>query len=314
VQAAMGRADEALTMPLLYSRRLPHASSQGAAVKVAISSYSFFRFGQGVEATRPSFLDMLDRCVDLGVDGIELLGDHFDTTDTTKLGPIKLAAVERGIAICTVSALHNFVKPDLAERKHEIDVVKTWIDVAAFFGAPVVRVWGGRWRTIPNFEDFMRRGGDEPALAGYTDDDAFAWSIDAFKQVVPYAEQRGIVLGLENHWGLTGTAQGTMRILDSLGSPWLRLILDTGNFLPNADVAGELTLLAPRAIMVHAKTYLGGGLNYESRTDLVQALVALRNVGYRGYLSLEFEGKAHPDAGIPAGVAELRKAIAAAGT
>ena len=50
-------------------------------MKLAISSYSFYRFGQGVEESRPSFEAMLDRCVDLGVDGIELLGDHFKPED-----------------------------------------------------------------------------------------------------------------------------------------------------------------------------------------------------------------------------------------
>lgn len=283
-------------------------------MKLAISSYSFYRFGQGVEPSRPSFPEMIERCAGYGVDGIELLGDHFSREDLEpeQLGPVKRLALRKGIQICAVSALHNFVNPDVDQRREQIAIVERWIDVAAYLGAPVVRVWGGRWRTITSFEEYMAKGGHEPNLPGYTDDDAFAWSIESFHPCVEYAGRHGVTLGLENHWGLTGTAEGTLRIMNAVNSPWLKIILDTGNFLPDADVAAELRMLAPHAVMVHAKTYLGGGLNYESRTDLAQSLVALRDAGYRGYLSLEFEGKAHPDEGIPAGLEELRRAMASA--
>ncbi len=33
------------------------------------------------------------------------------------------------------------------------------------------------------------------------------------------------------------------------------------------------------------------------------------NAGYRGYVSIEFEGKAHPNEGIPASVAMLRETL-----
>jgi len=278
-------------------------------MKLAISSYSFHRFGQGPETERPSIGQMLDRCVSYDVDGIELLGVHFSSTGTAELGEIKRAALQRGLQVCAVSAHHNFVTPDVEKRSAAIDTVRRWVDVAAFLGAPVVRVFGGRWQTTRDFAEFMAAGGSEPALSGFTDEDAFAWSIEAFRTAAAYAGDRGVTLGLENHWGLTGTAEGTLRIMHGVDSPWLRLILDTGNFLPGADIPAELGRLAPDAVMVHAKTYLGEGLMYTARTDMTEAVRTLRAVGYRGYLSLEFEGKAHPDQGIPAGLAELRKAL-----
>ena len=46
-------------------------------------------------------------------------------------------------------------------------------------------------------------------------------------------EKCGVVLGLENHWGLGLTSKGVMRIVNAIDSPWLSVTLDTGNFFDN---------------------------------------------------------------------------------
>ena len=49
----------------------------------------------------------------------------------------------------------------------------------------------------------MANKGIEPVLPGYTEDDGFKWCIDSIQDCLPHAEQAGVVLALENHWGLT---------------------------------------------------------------------------------------------------------------
>ena len=171
----------------------------------------------------------------------------------------------------------------------------------------MVRVFGGRWGTIPKFDDYMAAKGKEPPLEGHTDEEALGWVIDSFKMCTYYAEQHGVVLGLENHWGFTGDAEGTRRIIEGVGSPWLRAILDTGNFL--SDVEAQRAALAPYAIMVHATTYVGGGIYYTLDIDYREVRDLLESVGFRGYISLEFEGKAHPHEGIPQSLSMLREAF-----
>jgi sugar phosphate isomerase/epimerase len=72
--------------------------------------------------------------------------------------------------------------------------------------------------------------------------------------------------------------------------------------------------LLPHLALVHAKTYAGGGFMLDIALDYGRIVEMLRGAGYRGWLSIEFEGKAHPNEGIPAGVAELREAIAGTGS
>jgi len=281
-------------------------------MKLAISSYSFHRFGRGPEGKeRPSFPAMIEACARWGVDGIELLGLHFDSTARQDLGALKQHALQCGVDLVAVSAHHNFVNPDPEKRRQEIDQLCRWVDVAHELGAPAVRAFGGRWATCSDFTQFMAADGVEPPLAGYTDDDGYAWSAEAFKIASYCAGRGGVTLLLENHWGFTGTAAGVLRILRETGSPWLKVVLDTGNFNFCPDPYAEMAALAPHALMVHAKTYVGGGIFYTADLEYPRIVRLLREAGFRGYLSLEFEGNAHPDQGIPESLARLREALAA---
>jgi L-ribulose-5-phosphate 3-epimerase len=174
-----------------------------------------------------------------------------------------------------------------------------------------VRAFGGRWATRPNFGEFMAAAGIEPPLEGYTEADGYAWTAEAFKIASYYAGRRGVTLLLENHWGFTGNAAGVLRILQDVASPWLKVVLDIGNFNFCADPYDEMTALAPYALMVHAKTYRGGGLYYTAELDYPRIARLLKQADFRGYVSLEFEGQAHPDEGIPDGLRLLREAFAA---
>jgi sugar phosphate isomerase/epimerase len=280
-------------------------------MKSAISSYSFHRFGKGPEgASKPGFPAMIEACARLGVDGIELLGLHFDSTDREELYKLKQFAFRQGVAIIAISAHHNFVTPDPAKRQEEIEKLCRWVEVAYELGAPAVRAFGGRWATRPNFSEFMAAEGVEPPLEGYTDDDGYAWSVEAFQTASDYAGRRGVTLALENHWGFTGTAAGVLRILRETASPWLQVVLDTGNFNFCADPYAEMAALEDHTVMVHAKTYAGGGLYYTAELDYRRIAALLDQAGFNGYVSLEFEGAAHPDQGIPEGLALLRSAFA----
>jgi sugar phosphate isomerase/epimerase len=98
-----------------------------------------------------------------------------------------------------------------------------------------------------------------------------------------------------------------MRIIEAINSPWLQATLDTGNFLE--DPYDRLEQMAPRAILVQAKTYYGGGLWYALDLDYDRIAAMLKKHNYRGYVSLEFEGREDPLTGIPKSLALLRKAF-----
>jgi sugar phosphate isomerase/epimerase len=153
----------------------------------------------------------------------------------------------------------------------------------------------------------MANKGIEPILQGYTDDDGFKWVIDAIEQCIPTAEKCGVVLGLENHWGLGRTAEGVLRIVDAVDSPWLQVTSDTGNFLENQYK--QLELLAPKTFLVQAKTYFGEGKWYTLDIDYNRVAEIFRKINYRGYVSIEFEGKADPMIAVPQSLEMVRNAF-----
>ncbi len=282
-------------------------------IKIAISSYSFHRFGGGPEGNdSPTIEQMIDRCADMGVDGIELLWEHLtlhDKNTPQALHGLHQYAALRGITPVTVAASHNPVQTTPEGRAAELDKLKAGVDAAAALGAPFVRALGGRWHTISDFMEMWDNRGEEPAAEGYSLDESYEWAIDALKQGAEYAGSMGVTLVLENHWGLTGTAEGTARIHDGVDSPWLKYVLDTGNFFHLPDPYAEMEAFFPDLAILHAKVYLGGGMLVSPDIDYAKVANLLRDRNYNGYVSIEFEGRAHPNEGIPDGVLIIRTAF-----
>ena len=100
-------------------------------------------------------------------------------------------------------------------------------------------------------------------------------------------------------------------IVDAIKSPWLQVTADTGNFLE--DPYDRLELLAPKTILLQAKTYYGGGLWYQLDLDYDRIAKIFHKHNYRGFVSLEFEGKEDPKIAVPKSLALLRKAFSRGG-
>jgi sugar phosphate isomerase/epimerase len=291
----VGRADETDQPDTAPRRRQP----------IAVSTYSFWRFKE--DSKLP-----IEQCIDLaaqwGFDAVEILHVQMQREDNAYLQQLKRRALLNGLDLCGMSTHQGFVSPDEDERQRNIDHTLHCIELAYALGIPTIRVNTGRWRTIQSFDELMANRGIEPTPPGRTDDEAFAWVIDSLEKCLKKAEQCGVVLALENHWGLSRTVEALLRIIEAIDSPWLQGLLDTGNFLENPYPA--LEKLAPHTCFVQAKTYYGGGLWYTLELDYTKIVDILRKHNYRGYVSLEFEGEEDYRTAIPKSLKMLRDAFA----
>ncbi|KLU05948.1 hypothetical protein RISK_001799 [Rhodopirellula islandica] len=271
---------------------------------IAVSTYSYWRYR---DDSKLSIEECVDLAADAGFDAVEVL--HVQMTDESNgtLQRIKQRAFRRGLSLCGMSTHQSFVSPDPAERQKNIDHTIHCIELAYAMGIPTIRVNTGRWGTSGSFDELMANKGIEPTLEGHTDEEGFGWVREGFEKCLPVAEKCGVVMGLENHWGLGRTAAGVLRVIGEVDSPWLRATLDTGNFLE--DQYQQYKQLAPEAVFVQAKTYLGGGTWYTLDIDYNRVAEILRSVDYRGYVSLEFEGSEAHETAIPKSLAMLRKAF-----
>ena len=269
---------------------------------IAVSTYSFWRFRDDSKLT---IEDCIDKAASMGFDAVEILHRQMEQDSGAYLQQLKRRAFLNGVSLCGFSTHQGFVSPKPEERKKNIEHTIRCIEIAYELGIPTMRVNTGRWGTTKSFDDLMAAKGIEPNLEGYSDDDGFKWCIDSFQEILPTAEKCGVVLGLENHWGLGRTAAGVLRIVDAIQSPWLQVTLDTGNFFEN--LYEQLEQLAPKTVYVQAKTYFGGGTWYTLDIDYARVAKILAAANYRGYISLEFEGKADYNSAIPESLAILRK-------
>lgn len=275
--------------------------------RIGVSTYSFWQFKnrdlRDIETN-------IDLAADMGFDGVEILHRQMEKESNDYLQRIKRRAFLQGLDLMGFSTHQTFLTPDEAERQRNVEHTIKCIELAYAMGIPTMRVNTGTWRTSKNFDELMKNRGIEPPIKGYNDEDGFKWVLDGFGKCLKAAEKCGVTMGLENHWGLGRTPEGVIRIVEAIKSPWLQITMDTGNFFE--DPYDKLAMLAPQTALCQAKTYYGGGLWYSLDLDYGRIAALIRKHKYKGYISLEFEGKEDPRTAVPKSLALLRKAFAQA--
>lgn len=250
-------------------------------MKIGCSSWSYHKvMGEGKLDQR----GWLKKCAEeLEIDGVELLDVHFPCTDENYLKEVKKETIALGLTISCASASNHFTHP---ETEEEVKKVKKWVDIASYLGAPILRIFAGAAREL-----------EEPGIREQV--------INCLKECASYAENKGIVLGLENHGGFS--ADEVLRMLKDVDSAWLKLTLDTGNFPACPYTSIEKTVR--EAAIVHAKFYEFDERGKEKRLDYERIISILRDAHFRGYLSIEYEGPGDELIDVPRAVNELRRLL-----
>jgi sugar phosphate isomerase/epimerase len=301
------------TASTLFAAERTHPSSGAGPtpkIKLGISTYSYWHFRR----PKVSIETVIDKAAHLGVGGVDVLhrqmnGDEkgpLDAAYRAYCSRLKRLAFVNGVDLICLSTHQTFVSPKPEEIQVNVEHTKKCIEIAYQLGAPSIRINTGRWNTV-NFDTLMANRGIEPVLPGHTEEEGFKWCLDGLQRCLAKAEECGVLLALENHWGLARTPEGLLRIVNTINSPWLGVLMDTGNFLE--DPYEKLKQIAPKTIFVQAKTYFGGGEWYTLDLDYTRVAGILSAVNYRGYVSLEFEGKEDADVAVPKSLDLLRKAF-----
>jgi sugar phosphate isomerase/epimerase len=231
-------------------------------VKVGCCAYTYRHYLDGGGMTLEDFIR---ECYAMGLDGVDLTEYFFPTTEAAYLKKLKRLALDYGLDISGAAIGGAFAVPD-AQRAEHVAFAKEWVDIAVMLGAPCLRVFAG------------------PVPEGATEDEAMAWCIDGLKQVAPYGEEKGVVIALENHGGITSTAEQVKQLVEGVGSDWLGITLDVGNY--RTDPYREIAETVPYTVTVHAKNQIGG--EPPQMIDYPRVVEILRDGGFKGYLSIEF--------------------------
>jgi sugar phosphate isomerase/epimerase len=296
--------EAAALAPIVARAQVSAQPAKPRKIRLAVSTYSYWHF----RTDKYPIERVIENAAELGFEGVEVLHRQMADETVPYLNKLKQLAFKNGLGLPMLSIHQDFVHPDAAERGKDIAHTERCLGLAAQMGIPAIRLNSGRWNTIPSFDDLMKVKGDEPPIKGFTNDHAIEWVVGSIRALLPKAEQMGVVMALENHWGLTTDVDMLIRIWKEVNSPWLVINADTGNF-PGDPYEG-IAKLAPHASIVQAKTYYGGGEWYTLQLDYKRIAKILRDAGFKGWVSLEMEGKEDPATAVPKSLAVLREAFA----
>jgi sugar phosphate isomerase/epimerase len=224
-------------------------------------------------------LAWIRECAALELDGVELLGFHFPATERDYLVKLKKACADQYLTIAMVSAGGHLTVADDGKREAEVADIGKWVKVGAFMGAPCVRFFCGSGAEL-------EAGG--PAL--------YKKVLKAVRKIARMGERHGIVMAMENHGGTT--AEQLLRLHEDVKSEFFKFTLDTGNFPPTSQVGPRtyesIEQCAPNAAIVHAKFFNVAPDGQDCDFDWGRIRSVLEKAGFRGFLSVEYEG-ADPD-------------------
>jgi sugar phosphate isomerase/epimerase len=215
--------------------------------------------------------DFIDDCAKLGLEGTELTSYYFPKPlESDYLLHLRAKCFKLGLAVSGTAMGNDFCHSPGPQRTQQIQAAKDWIDAAGILGAPVIRIFSGS----------VKRD--------QTEAQAHRLAVEAIEECCEYSGKKGIFLALENHGGLTERPAGLLKLVRDVKSPWFGVNLDSGNFR-GEDVYGDLAQIAPYAINVQIKVVISAAGRKREPSDFKRLAKMMRDVGYRGYIVLEYE-------------------------
>ena len=165
---------------------------------------------------------------------------------------IGVAFARHGVGIEVLGCYINPIHPDLVTRKKLLAYFKDHLRFARDFGCGIVALESGSVNT-----DYS----PHPANHGEA---AFQEMLASISELVAEAERFGVCVGFEAvHCHTVSTAQKMRRVLDNIGSKYLRVVFDAANLLSPESfreqariVSDSLDLLGDHIAVVHAKDFI----------------------------------------------------------
>ena len=268
----------------VFGNNSPETGSKPKNMHISLAAYSM---RAALQDGSMDLFGFIDWCAEMDLAGTELTSYYFTGTNKKYLHKLKHHAFKKGVTISGTAVRNNFCLPPGPEKQKEIDHVRKWIDYSVEFFAPHIRIFAG---SIPKDVDKQT---------------CIGWAADGIREVLDHAADRGIMIGLENHGGITARAADHLAICDAVGDhPWFGINLDTGNYRTNAYE--ELAVAAPRAVNVQLKVEVFKNDGSKVQADFERLKSILVKAGYKGWIALEYEAEEDPRIAIPGYVKKLK--------
>lgn len=278
-------------------------------IQIGLSTYSLIR------AIRAGELDLLSALSWIRENGGEHAEIAYSLLETPALAnDLRKKAADLGLPLSSYTIGANFIQPTASALRQEIERVKREVDIGGALGVKRLR-HDAASRPIPEcgMAQFMK---DLPVVA------------DAVREVCDHASQYGITTSVENHGYFLQKSDRVQLLIASVGRETFRTTLDVGNFLcADEDPVSAVKSNLPFASHIHFKDFLirkmpadlgegffktlaghslRGTIVGHGDVDTRSAARLIRESGYDGFISVEFEGMEECRAGSRISMATLK--------
>lgn len=262
-------------------------------LRLSLAAYSMRKYlaPKDDEPRKMNLFDFVDFCADQGLPGTELTSYYFPEEVTQEyLLKLKRHCHLRGVTISGGAIRNDFCSKDPEKVAKDIEHTKTWVDHYSTLGAPAIRIFAGNEQKDEDLSTTLKRCAKNCQTA------------------CDYASDKGVMLALENHGGVTAKAEGLIEIVRQVDSPAFGVNFDSGNFRSTSNPYAELEQIAPYAVNAQVKVEIAPN-GQKEETDLARVLTILRDAGYSGWVALEYEAAEEPIEAIPRWLNQLKKII-----
>lgn len=235
--------------------------------------------------------DFILKAIDLRVLAVDITAYYLKSTERGYLHGLRKLAYKHGIAFSGAACGVSMVQADAANRAESLKQIKMWVDVTDDLGASHLRIFAGK---LPS---------------GSSLKDAIDWVVETMKAACDYSGEKGIMLGLEDHDGVTQSADRCLEIMQRVNSPFAGINLDITNFIdtPTQDAYAQIAACLPYATNTHIRDRFPDG----TPVDMDRVWQMFVRAGHQGYMSAEYEAGL-PDrlpaaAGVPKLVHQIRE-------
>lgn len=212
------------------------------------------------------------------VRNVEPLDSHFRSLEPAYLGELRDAVEKAGCRVINIpaSVRASLYDPDAAKRKTGVDNARKWVDAAVTLGSPSIRV-------------------HISGVHGVTPDVGRA--SDSLRAIADYGADKNIVINLENDDPGSEDAFFLVKVIEQVNNPYLRGLPDFCNSMLKGDERYNYDAVA--AMFRHAynishvkDSELDNGKLF--RVDVAKTFAIAKQSGYRGYFSMEWDGRGGP--------------------
>ena len=188
-------------------------------------------------------------------------------------------------AVSVSSREANPISPDPAVRRAAVEAIKQTIHTTHLLGGNVL--CGPLHSALGHFVG-RRRTSDE-----------WAWCVETLQQVGEFAEQAGVTIAIEalNRFEsyFLNIATDTRRLVEAVGHPRIQAMYDTFHAnIEERSINSAVDVLAPVLAHVHISENHRGTPG-DGLVRWQETFVALKSVGYNGWLTIESFGPSLPD-------------------